>query len=226
MVNGPPFKTGFDITQASEIAHKIDNPFWKNTAETMVKLLQNRKPNCLREILATPMWHNPVLKIQYKKEWNIKGTDLIGDIMDKNLKIWPRDSFNQIKDVEVNFIEYESLRRGLVQCLSDINTNKTQGECPRRSVYMEYLGFGVSGCRIIYENIHLTGNNLLVEVQRKWERIINVEINFNVVEYAFEHIRNISIAPFVWHLEFKILHTRVATNGISQQNKYKRFKFI
>ena len=123
-----------------------------------------------------------------------------------------RDSFKQIQDVKVNFIEYESLRRGLVQCLSDINTNKTQGECPKKPVYMEYLGFGVCGCRIIYENIHLTGNNLLVEVQRKWERIINMEINLNLVEYAFKHKRNISIDLNIWQLQFKILHTRVATN--------------
>ena len=51
---------------------------------------------------------------------------------------------------------------------------------------MDYLGFGVSGCRIIYENIHLTGNDLLVEIQRKWERIINMEISLNLVENAFK----------------------------------------
>ena len=90
--------------------------------------------------------------------------------------------------MEIRFIEYCSLRRGLVQCLSDINTgtNKTRGECPSRPVYMDYLGFGVSGCRISYGNVHLTGNNLLVEVQRKWERIIDVEISLNLVEYAFK----------------------------------------
>ena len=67
--------------------------------------------------------------------------------------------------MEINFIEYESLHRGLVQCFSDINTTKTQSECPSRPVYVDYLGFGVSSC--IYENIHLTGTNLSVDVQRK-----------------------------------------------------------
>ena len=107
-------------------------------------------------------------------------------IIDRNLKLWPRDSLKQIKEVEIKFIEYESLRRGLVQCLSDSNTYKSQGECPRRPAHIDYLGFGVSGCIIIYENIHLTGNNLLVEIQRKWERIINMEICLNLVEYAFK----------------------------------------
>ena len=88
--------------------------------------------------------------------------------------------------VEINLIENESLRRGLSPLsLTDINTNKTQGDFSRRPVYVDYLGFGVSGCRIIQENIHLTGKKLLVEVQRKWERIIIREISINLVEYAF-----------------------------------------
>ena len=31
---------------------------------------------------------------------------------------------------------------------------------------MDYLGYGVSGCRNTDKNIHLTRNNLLVEVQK------------------------------------------------------------
>ena len=49
---------------------------------------------------------------------------------------------------------------------------------------MDYLGCGVSVCRIIYKSIHPTGNNLLVEVKRKWVRIINMEISLHLVEYA------------------------------------------
>ena len=72
--------------QRKKLSLVISNPFLKNTAEAMVKLFQNRKPNCLKEVLATPMWHNPVLQIQYRNEWKNKGINLIGDIIDRNLK--------------------------------------------------------------------------------------------------------------------------------------------
>ena len=131
----------FGENKAREIAHKISNTFWKIQPKPWLSYSKIQKPNCLKKILATPMWHKPVLKIQYRNERNNEGINLIGDIIDTKLKLWPRDSFKQIKEVEINFIEYESLRRGVVQCLSDINTNKTQGECPRRPAYMDYLGF-------------------------------------------------------------------------------------
>ena len=49
------------------------------------------------------------------------------------------------------------------------------------------VGFGIWGCRIIHKNIHLTENNLLLEVQRKWERIIKMKCSLNWVGYVFEN---------------------------------------
>ena len=39
-----------------------------------------------------------------------------------------------------------------------------------------------------------------------------MENSLNLAEYAFKKLRNIYINPYVWQLQFKILHTRIATN--------------
>ena len=77
---------------------------------------------------------------------------ITGDIIYRNLQIWPKDSIKQIKYIEINFLEYESLWIIIVQSLSDININNTQGECPRRPVYMHYSWFGLLGWRAIHKN--------------------------------------------------------------------------
>ena len=48
---------------------------------------------------------------------NEEGIYLIGDMIDRKFKVWPRDSLKQITDVEINLIEYESLQ--YLQCLSN-----------------------------------------------------------------------------------------------------------
>ena len=51
---------------------------------------------------------------------------MIGDIIDRKLKIWPKDSFKFKKTEIFYLIEYRRQQRGLVKCLSEHNINKTQ----------------------------------------------------------------------------------------------------
>ena len=94
---------------------------------------------------------------------------MIGNIIDRNLKICPIDSYKQMLSVKA--------------CV-EVCTNKTQGECPRSPVYMDYLGLVASGCRTIYDNVHLPEYNLLVEVQRKWGRIIKIWLKELCIRHA------------------------------------------
>ena len=78
-------------------------------------------------------------------------------------------STNISKIKRVSSIMYKSLCKGIVQCLVDIDIDAKQGEYPKSSIIL------VIGCETIHENIHLTENNLLVEIQRTYEKKLSMQ---------------------------------------------------
>ena len=82
-----------------------------------------------------PMCYNPSPVFKYSEINSIKNINLMGDMMDRNLKIWSRDSYKQKKKIKILL----AFCKGKVQCLSDIHINKAQCECPKRLLFMSYL---------------------------------------------------------------------------------------
>ena len=56
--------------------------------------------------------------------------------------------------------------------------------------------------------------NILKGVKEKWEKILNEEINYEIIETAFKEIPKLKENAYQKYLQFKLLHTRTATNNI------------
>ena len=55
-------------------------------------------------------------------------------------------------------------------------------------------------------------DNVIKEIKEKWERNLNEEIDYNVIENAFKEIPKMNENAYQKYLQFKLLHLRTATN--------------
>ena len=84
----------------------ISNPFWINVIDSL-KLLWNCNFALERSvILETPLWLNPIFKLQINREWKDKGITVISDLIDYSKKLYSMADFIQKYQVKTNFLEY------------------------------------------------------------------------------------------------------------------------
>ena len=69
------------------------NPFWRNVIDSL-KLLWNCNFALERSvILETPLWLNPIFKLQINREWKDKGIMVISDLIDYSKKLYSMADF-------------------------------------------------------------------------------------------------------------------------------------
>ena len=78
------FKYGMDFLE--RILEMTENFFWKDVLNSL-RVLGNKEGFISSEnILLTPLWHNPQLRLQIKKNWLDGGVQIISDLLDEDMK--------------------------------------------------------------------------------------------------------------------------------------------
>ena len=110
----------------------------------------------------------------------------------------------------INFLYYERLR---------YDTSKLFGvtkDCEMFGPYLPYIllkiGYNTKGCAKIYNLVMNFNNNIVKETQNKWEKSLNEEIPYHIVEKSFTQIQSMKEGSFTKYLQFKMLHRRIVTN--------------
>ena len=86
------------------------------------------------------------------------------------------------------------------------------------------IGFNTKGCSKRYNLMLETNQNIIMEIQQKWELILDEEIPYHIVERSFKQIHKMKEGSFTKYLQFKMLHKRIVTNkklhtmGLSETN--------
>ena len=70
----------FGVNKALTLTHSLSNLFWKDLGKATIELLKTCHPKCLCEVLSSPVWYNPKIKIPFRKEWYKNGINMIGDV--------------------------------------------------------------------------------------------------------------------------------------------------
>ena len=84
------------------------NLFWKDILKS-VKILGTKEDFIYDgNILETPLWYNPDLRLQIKREWLEKGICSVWDILDNNRKPYSMIEFEERFNLKTNFLEYGS----------------------------------------------------------------------------------------------------------------------
>ena len=84
------------------------NPFWKDVLNSL-KILGKKEEFIFSDnILLTPLWHNPQLKLQIKKGWFDRGIQIIYDVLDTHREPYSLKEFEEKFNLRTNFLEYGS----------------------------------------------------------------------------------------------------------------------
>ena len=74
------------------------------------------------------------------------------------------------------------------------------------------IGYNIKGCSRIYNVMMNFNQNSIIEIQEKWEEILNEEIPYRVIEKSFIQLHQMKEGSFTKYVQFKMLHRRIVTN--------------
>ena len=117
------------------------------------------------------------------------------------------------KGLNIHFLDYFKLKRKL-RSLVHNKEHQGKGMGPFLPRLLIETGLSIKGCSNIYNKLMIHNGNILKGVKEKWEIILNEEINYKIIETAFKEIPNLKENAYQKYLQFKLLHTRTATNDI------------
>ena len=67
------------------------------------------------------------------------------------------------------------------------------------------------GCSRIYNKIMAYDGSLLKEIKEKWERMLNNNLTYDLIETAFKKLTKWKIGPYQKYFQFKFIHNRTIT---------------
>ena len=118
------------------------------------------------------------IKISFQKEWFNKGYSKLSDILDVDGMLYTHEE-TLLRGLKIFFLEYERLRYDVLKLnLIQMNNDKNGPYLPY--IYFK-MGHEVRGCARtnILKN---TNYNILLNVQEKWEEILEEEIRIETIE--------------------------------------------
>ena len=95
------FKYGIDSIK--RIQEMTLNPFWKDVLNSL-KILGKKEGFIFTDnILLTPLWRNPQLRLQIKKGWLDRGIQIIYDVLDTNRETYSLKKIEEKYNLKTNF---------------------------------------------------------------------------------------------------------------------------
>ena len=93
------------------------------------------------------------------------------------------------RGLRCNFLEYESLRRKIIQLDIQIDPRPKIG--PSLPVLLNTISLGGKGCSMIYMKLDITSYSVLLNVQDRWELILNKDVSIIEISRSFINIKKI-----------------------------------
>ena len=70
-------------------------------------------------VLQTPLWYHKELQLQTIPQWNSRGVRTIGDLLNQNWRaIITQNEFEEYYQLKTNFLEYESVKMIVKECMT------------------------------------------------------------------------------------------------------------
>ena len=87
-------------------------------------------------------------------------------------------------------------------------------------VMLEKISLGGKGCNRIYNILQIISDSVLLNVQDRWENILNEEISVTEISRGFYNTQKIPKSEYNRCVQFKILHDRLNTRQLLCKMKY------
>ena len=80
----------------------IKNKFQRDMVNSVTSLTRNFKIKNITHLHLMPLWYNSGLEFEFRKRWKNKGYFMVGDKLNKNGEIFPKEECIE-KDLQINF---------------------------------------------------------------------------------------------------------------------------
>ena len=134
-----------------------------------------------------PIWYSTKICSYFNKEWFVNGISIVDDLF-INGNFVTLDYLHNVKGVKCNFLEYESIRLKIANL--HIPPNAYIRIPPRLPLMLRKISLGGKGCNRIYQIILQTSHNVILQLKRKWETLMNEEVNIRDIETGFSTIHD------------------------------------
>ena len=154
-----------------------------------------------------PLWHNSRVQFEYRQDWEKKGYQILGDILNKDgILMSIQELIN--KGLKINFLDHFNLKKRVNDLQIAQQPVSNGPHIPR--VLFE-VGMAEKGCSRIYNKIMAYNGSLLKEIKEKWECMLNDNLTYEIIETAFKKLTKMKIGPYQKYSQFKLIHNRTIT---------------
>ena len=201
------FKYGIDFLE--RIQEMTENSFWKDVLNSLRVLGKKDGFISSENILLTPLWHNPQLRLQIKKNWLDSGVQIISDLLDDDMKPYALKRFEDKFGIKTNFLEYGAFCKVIKNHLDQRELPMHIPLMPTNCTVFLYKK-GVSN---IYKIMLGKNKNILVETSDKWNEKMELSISSLSMGRSFKKILIID-DTYLRYIQFRTLHRRFYTNNV------------
>ena len=157
-----------------------------------------------------PIWYNQNVCTYFNREWFENGMIYVSDLFEKG-NFMSLEQF-RARGLRCNFLEHESLRRKIMQL--DIQMDIRHKIGPLLPVLLDTISLGGKGCSMIYKKLDITSYSVLLNVQDRWEQILNEDVTISEISRSFSNIHKIPKCSYNRYVQFKIMHDRLNTRQL------------
>ena len=205
------FKYGTDFID--RIIELTSNPFWIDVLKSVT--IFSAKEDCMynENLLVSPLWHNPDLRLQIKKEWLERGIHSVWDILDCDRKPYSMSNFELRFNLKTTFLEYGAFCIKIKGYLGHKDQPMLSPIDPQNPYINIILNMDKKGVSNIYRVMLGKNHNILDQISQKWREKADLELTSFLLSKSFRFITKIDDI-YLRYIQYRTLHRRFYTTNV------------
>ena len=211
-------------SSVSKYAAKIKNPFWSEVFLAGAELIEKSYFFQPHNFSLFPIVENSLFKIDNHNITpiffrGIKSVQVADLLCEHNTTFIGRDQFNLRFELNINFLEFESLKRSILAGARKLNFNihtSTIHPEPRQPLLISLLSVQKKGCRTFYDCLMSKQflNTGTGSVENKWHTELGTLLSVHSWDHFYKMQSKIKFFNDIKWLQYRILHHSLKTNYV------------
>ena len=194
-----------------EKRNTVRNILWKDVINSIIELRKELRPKNDLDFLSWPLWYDQNINLPIIKKLQRKNVDMVSDVLGISWDIMTKEEIERTKGITLNFLEYMALNHSVTRFISSADKHRVNIG-PYRPVLLNVVFSQHKGCQNIYKKTGQYGNKILKEISHKWERDLIIDLEIDDVKQSIKLLKKITRNIYLWDIQYKVWHERVATN--------------
>ena len=199
---------GNDFTESKN--NTITNIFWRYVMSAIIDLRNGTRPITDLVYLSWPIWYDQIIKLPIIKKLQRKNVCLVSDLLGITWEILTKDEIERTRGINLNFLEFMAIKQSVKRFIS--NAEKKRVNIGPYRPFLLNIVFSQKRCQNMYRKTGHYGNKILQEILQKWEIDLVLNIEPDEVKKLIRLFKKTTRNMYLWDIQYKLWHERVATN--------------